>query len=963
MMKKLLENKKFKYTLLVIIAVCIICLGITYAYWLLTKQQVGSNVVTTACLKVDFSGENDIKLDKAYPMNEEQLESFLSSATPYHFTIKNECDNLGSVSINLESLTVSGKALEDEYIDVILYEDDYNINLNRYKKLTRNTPNDENKVITDAKHAYSLYKFTLKQNEEKDFNLLLYMDPETPMEDANMNASWKGKITLSSEYTNNKFINAGTLKTISYNDEEGMWKYKSNIKQIVIEDSKNLKTSEDGVLYGPFDESAKQDNSIQSYVVCEEEDTSCIGYLQGDGGVKLNQNSSNLFNGFTNVTDITGLENLDTSEAVSMMNMFSGMSSLLSIDLSNFNTSNVTNMASMFNFCQSLTELDLSSFDVSNVSTVGSMFNSDTSLTTLNLSNWKFNNNIAKSFTGQSSLNTCTSLENLILTNVNTSEVTDMGSMFVVLSSPKLTNLDLSDFDTTNVVNMSSMFGGSYNLQTIDLSSFDTSNVTNISSMFGGCAKLTTLDLSGFNTEMISNVTNLFENASGLTELNLSGWNLSGLTSAPNMFKNNTSLKTLNMTNVIFPPDSTDLFSGNLTSLNNLILDGVNTSNTTKMFEMFKDCTSITNLDLSNFDTSHVSNIALMFKNMTSLQSLDLSNWVFNDSLTASFSLVTSLGNTSSEVEIPLKTIILKNVNTANVTTVKSMFSSLHSLESLDLSDFDTDNLVNMDGMIFGSSKLQSLNLSNWNFNKVTVGFGGSSNAFGPGAPSSLQTIILNNVKTDEVTDMTNLFLGLKNLQSLDLSSFDTSNVTNMSSMFNGCSGLTSLDLSMFDTTKLTGTIAMFNNMNSLQELNLSNWKFNDNIAKSFAANSGLSYDANFNSLILENVNTSNVTNMDSMFMSLPVTTLDVSSFDTSHVTNMRVMFGFMNNLQSLNISSFNTNLVTDMSAMFITDSKLTEINYGSNFVHNPLVVIDSMFNGTNAPRPPHSSWQDVSFD
>ena len=255
------------------------------------------------------------------------------------------------------------------------------------------------------------------------------------------------------------------------------------------------------------------------------------------------------------------------------------------------------------------------------------------------------------------------------------------------------------------------------------------------------------------------------------------------------------------------------------------------------------------------------------------------------------------------------------------------MFSDLKSLESLDLSDFDTDNLVSMYSMIFGSNKLQSLNLSNWNFNKVTIGFGGSSNAFGPGAPSSLKTIILDNVNTSEVTDMSKLFLGLNNLQSIDLSDFDTSNVTNMSEMFSQCSELTELDLSMFDTTNLTGTTAMFNKMDSLQELNLSNWKFNDNIAKSFTPNSGLSYDTNFNNLILENVDTSNVTNMDSMFMSLPVTTLDVSSFDTSHVTNMKVMFGFMNNLQSLNISSFNTTNVIDMSAMFIIDAVLNEIN------------------------------------
>ena len=171
-----MKKKKDGKTLFIavgVIGTILLVVGITYAYWILTRQQTGENVVNTACLNITFTGENDISLDKAYPMNEEQLESFLSSAKPYHFTIKNECNDLASASINLESLTVSGKTLEDEYIDVILYEDDYNTNLNTNKKLTRNNPNDANKVISAAKHAYSLYNFTLKANEEKDFNLLL----------------------------------------------------------------------------------------------------------------------------------------------------------------------------------------------------------------------------------------------------------------------------------------------------------------------------------------------------------------------------------------------------------------------------------------------------------------------------------------------------------------------------------------------------------------------------------------------------------------------------------------------------------------------------------------------------------------------------------------------------------------------------------------------------------------------
>ena len=53
---------------------------------------------------------------------------------------------------------------------------------------------------------------------------------------------------------------------------------------------------------------------------------------------------------------------------------------------------------------------------------------------------------------------------------------------------------------------------------------------------------------------------------------------------------------------------------------------------------------------------------------------------------------------------------------------------------------------------------------------------------------------------------------------------------------------------------------------------------------------------------------------------------LNVSSFDTSKVTNMCAMFGWNPNLTTLDLSSFNTSSVTNMSGMFINCSKLKTI-------------------------------------
>ncbi len=160
-------------------------------------------------------------------MTNEQLDKFLSTATPYHFTIHNECNELATATINLESLNAGEeKQLEDQYINAILYETDYHNNLNSVKQLIASIYNDENKVLEDSLHAYKLYNFTLQKGETKSFNLQLYMDSQTPRAEANMNASWKGKITLSAEYKEEKFANLGGEKVPVVEIGDGLYEVK-----------------------------------------------------------------------------------------------------------------------------------------------------------------------------------------------------------------------------------------------------------------------------------------------------------------------------------------------------------------------------------------------------------------------------------------------------------------------------------------------------------------------------------------------------------------------------------------------------------------------------------------------------------------------------------------------------------------------------------------------------------------
>lgn len=101
----------------------------------------------------------------------------------------------------------------------------------------------------------------------------------------------------------------------------------------------------------------------------------------------------------------------------------------------------------------------------------------------------------------------------------------------------------------------------------------------------------------------------------------------------------------------------------------------------------------------------------------------------------------------------------LDYLNTSEVDDMRLMFSSCTSLETLDLSSFNTEKVTNMVTMFENSKHLRSL--------KLPKGFIGSS-----------------------VTNLTATFKGCESLTELDLSGSNSENVTNMSEMFYGCKAL-----------------------------------------------------------------------------------------------------------------------------------------------------------------------------
>ena len=95
----------------------------------------------------------------------------------------------------------------------------------------------------------------------------------------------------------------------------------------------------------------------------------------------------------------------------------------------------------------------------------------------------------------------------------------------------------------------------------------------------------------------------------------------------------------------------------------------------------------------------------------------------------------------------------------------------------------------------------------------------------------------------------------------------------------------------------------------------------------------------NMTTVDLSKFNSTNVTNVNSMFKNCyNLTNIDLSNFNTSKVTDMGCMFYFCNNLANINVSNFNTQNVTDMNAMFSFCNNLTNIDL-SNLILKMLLI------------------------
>ena len=209
--------------------------------------------------------------------------------------------------------------------------------------------------------------------------------------------------------------------------------------------------------------------------------------------------------------------------------------------------------------------------------------------------------------------------------------------------------------------------------------------------------------------------------------------------------------------------------------------------------------------------------------------------------------------------------------------------------------------------------------------------------------------LIRDSVITGERLDLNAAMLNMFSLREYTYPKFSTnlpSYANRGSGAFRNCSNLISLNMSKYATpVGVTLLDHTFDGCKSLTSLDISNFDTSavTNMSYMFIGCNSLT------SLDLSNFDTSAVTNMDGMFYDCDsLTSLDISNFDTSAVTNMGGMFRNCKSLTSLDISNFDTSAVTNMGGMFNGCVSLTSLDL-SNFDTSAVTNMNGMFsNCTN---------------
>ena len=239
--------------------------------------------------------------------------------------------------------------------------------------------------------------------------------------------------------------------------------------------------------------------------------------------------------------------------------------------------------------------------------------------------------------------------------------------------------------------NLNNTFQNDTNLTSLDANSLDTSSATSMQSTFEGTTKLSSLNgISDWDVSNVTNMSLLFQNATGLTSLTgLENWDVQKVTNMTRIFNN------VNKVTKLSP-------------LSNWKTDSLQKLNTAFANNSF------TNLQgLENWNVSHVTDLGVIFMSDANLTDISaLAKWDTSN--------VTDL-NRAFNVNQALTSLHgLENWNTSKVTNLEATFANEGSLvDASAIANWNTSNVTNM-SVLFAGSNAQYVDLSNWDFSKVT---------------------------------------------------------------------------------------------------------------------------------------------------------------------------------------------------------------------------------------------------
>lgn len=271
-----------------------------------------------------------------------------------------------------------------------------------------------------------------------------------------------------------------------------------------------------------------------------------------------------------------------------------------------------------------------------------------------------------------------------------------------------------------------------------------------------------------------------------------------------------------------YAPTSLRGFFGGCETLETISgLEYLNTANVEFMDHMFEGCSALTSLDLTNFNTAKVTYMNNMFEGCSALTTIYVSNKFVTDNVSNGSDMFTGCKSLKdySDSKTDHK---YANCGTDGYFTPGCAYAEFDNATLTfryrgvkPAGAYDLNVESNEPGWL-----TQSANIKKVVFDASFANARPTSCCWWFGNCFYLTEIEgVENLNTQNVTDMRNMFTCCYELTSLDVSNFNTQNVEDMTDMFLGCEKLSLLDLSNFNTANVMGMSSMFSGCSTLQTI------------------------------------------------------------------------------------------------------------------------------------------------